>query len=148
MRRHDQYGTHDEAKKAEGPTRAVRERDRKSAFRKEEDGIGKAANYGSENERSCRTSAPRRNPGSKGNFEGRDFERESYGGGYDPQKEKHDDKVSDRKGVWMRPGQVAGDGLSGVASERAFGSHENEQMSKADVRARKRSSRDGPKRRP
>lgn len=93
-------------------------------------------NYGSNHERAVRTSRQ-----GAAAFQGRDYERENYGGGFGHQRKTRDVPAAGRKGEWMhrpaRPkrkwrGQVGGDGMDGLASERAFGSEEGQQMSKMD----------------
>jgi hypothetical protein len=135
MPRHDQYGTHDE--RGRGPTRARHE---------PAPGHGRGAegprgrhipNYGSRGERDARTSTG----GDGAAFQGRDYERENYGGGYGTQRKSRDVAEGGRKSEgkhhqrvpqeWR--GQVGGDGMDGLASERAFGSDEDQQMSKMDT---------------
>lgn len=95
---------------------------------------GAAPNYGNARERVVRTSH-----GGDAAFQGRDFERENYGGGYGVQRKTRDVPAAGRKGEWMQGGrreehryrgQAGGSGMDGLASERAFGSGPHEQMSK------------------
>lgn len=131
MPRHDQYGTHDEG--GRGPRRSGAAR---NAHEDAGDPRGRTPNYGSSRERSARTSG-----GGGAEFQGRDYERENYGGGYGVQRKTRDVPAAGRKGEWMqggrRPkhewrGQVGGSGMDGLASERAFGTESNEQMSRID----------------
>jgi hypothetical protein len=134
MSRRDQYGTHDE--RGRGPTRARYE----PAPERGPGGEGShgphAPNYGGRGERETRTSA-----GGGAAFHGRDFEREDYGGGYGTQRKSRDVPAAGRKGEWMHRsrapkeyrGQVGGSGMDGLASERAFGSDDDQQMSKLDT---------------
>jgi hypothetical protein len=130
MARHDQYGTHDEV--GRGP----RGRAARNAREDVGDPRGRTPNYGNSQEKRARTSG-----GGGAAFEGRDYEREEYGGGYGQQRRSRDVPAAGRKAEWMhegrRPkqewrGQVGGTGMDGLASERAFGSDSNEQMSRSD----------------
>lgn len=122
-RRHDQYGTHDDYRASaheedQPPRRGVGPNER-------------GPDYGSGNERDVRTSRD-----GRAEFQGRDYERESYGGGYGHQHASRDVLPAGRKGEWMRApgtrewrGQAGASGMDGLASERAFGTANNEQMS-------------------
>lgn len=134
MPRHDQYGTHDEF--GRGPRRSDAAREAREDVR---DPRGRTPNYGSGRERNARKTGDR--SGERAAFEGRDYERESYGGGYGVQRRTRDVPAAGRKGEWMqegrRPegeyrGQEGGSGMDGLASERAFGSDSNNQMSQMD----------------
>ncbi len=120
--RHDQYGTHDEMDR-DVRTPRERQQDVARGFNREDEHHGRGSNYGNQTERSARTTS------SGSRFEGRDYERENYGGGY---RTQHDNGGSAPRGPRKRTGQVGGSGLSGMASERAFGSRNNEQMSEMD----------------
>ncbi|MGE4063010.1 MAG: hypothetical protein AB7E79_06540 [Rhodospirillaceae bacterium] len=150
MPRHDQYGTHDDSRSRPKRSRAARLRDEEAAQWLDRGAVGEgtrgrhAPNYGNAEER-----ASRRGRGAGGAFDARDREREEYGGGYGVQRRDRDVPAAGRKGEWMhepgRPqksyrGQTAGGGLDGLASERAFGSDDDQQMSK--------SNNDGDHRRP
>lgn len=124
MRRRDQYGTHDDYR--DDYARADDQPPRRGAGRNE-----RGPDYGSGNERHVRTSRDNR-----AQFQGRDYERENYGSGYGNQRTTHDVSAAGRKGDWMRSprkrewrGQVGASGMDGLASERAFGTASNEQMS-------------------
>lgn len=134
MPRRDQYGTHD------NHHAPYREHDAPGRVREEEavppavQGR-KGPDYGNPTERAARTSTRGRTE-----FQGRDYERENYGGGYGNQRKTRDVPAAGRKGEWMHPsrrdgaepnwrGQEGGGGMDGLASERAFGSDANHQMS-------------------
>lgn len=134
MKRRDQYGTHDE--RGAGPARGdgARARDERTVQTPDRGGEGRRApNFGSGGERAARTTG-----GGDVSFQGRDYETEDYGAGFGTQRRGRDVPDAGRKGDWMRErvrpkgwrGQVAGDGLDGLASERAFGSDDHQQMSK------------------
>ncbi|MGE3334999.1 MAG: hypothetical protein AB7I36_15240 [Rhodospirillaceae bacterium] len=128
MPRRDQYGTHDEI--GRGPRRSDAAR---NASEDVGDPRGRTPNYGRGNERLVRTSQS-----GSAQFQGRDYEREDYGAGYGRQRKSRDVPNAGRKAEWMHDsrkpkrewrGQVGGSGMDGLASERAFGSDSNEQMS-------------------
>ena len=137
MPRRDQYGTHDEHNSA------YRERGARGGAREESAapraGHGrKGPDYGNAAERTARTSG-----GSEAEFQGRDYERENYGGGYGNQRKTREVPAAGRKGEWMHSsrggrgepnwrGQEGGGGMDGLASERAFGSDPGHQMSATD----------------
>lgn len=123
MARHDHYGTHDERGRGPARTASERARDERSAMKPH---APHGPNYGTRAERDVRTSG-----GDDARFQGRDYERENYGGGYGRQRKTRDVAAAGRKGGWMR-GQSAGNGLDGLASERAFGSDNDHQMSAMD----------------
>ncbi len=83
--------------------------------RRDESGRNDTPNYGGAHEKRIRTTRS-----GAATFEGRDYERENYGGGHGRRPKRE----------WR--GQAAGTGLDGLASERAFGSDSNEQMSRSD----------------
>jgi hypothetical protein len=131
MPRRDQYGTHDELGRGPRGGRIARQ-----ARVDIGDPRGRTPNYGGAQEQRVRTAG-----GGGAAFEGRDYERENYGAGYGQQRKTRDVPAAGRKGEWMhgarRPkhewrGQVGGTGMDGLASERAFGSDSNEQMSRID----------------
>lgn len=132
MPRRDQYGTHDDH---HGPSRwrSARAHDEATAERAVRG--SKGPNYGNGVERAARTSG-----GGQASFQGRDFEGENYGGGYGHQRTTRDVPAAGRKGEWMHAGrgeatwrgQAGGSGMDGLASERAFGSGADEQMSATD----------------
>lgn len=154
MPRHDHYGTHDERGPHRGPGRSTegRARDIQSVSPPDrgrtsvgEGSFGRhSPNYGGGDERVARTS---RNGGAA--FQGRDYERENYGGGFGTQRKTRDVPDAGRKGEWMHEsrthhdrgrrgttawrGQAGGEGLDGLASERAFGSDPDQQMSAMDI---------------
>lgn len=143
MPRHDQYGTHDE--RGGSSTRARNE----PTPERGRGGSGSrgrhAPNYGGSDEQLSRTTT-----GDGAVFQGRDYERENYGGGYGTQRNAREVSVAGRKGEWMHQGraptkyrgQAGGSGMDGPASERAFGSDENQQMSKIDTDSSYRRWRD------
>ena len=135
MARHDHYGTHDET--GRGPSRrgAARDRDIDSISRPDRAAGRHAPNYGNGAERAARTQRE-----DDATFQARDYERENYGGGYGVQRRGRDVPAAGRKGEWMHEsrkprtwrGQAGGEGLDGLASERAFGSDRGHQMSAMD----------------
>jgi len=141
MARHDQYGTHDEAGRGASRRGAARKRDVDSASRPDRVTGRSAPNYGNGAEREART----QDDGDAA-FQGRDYERENYGGGYGEQGRGRDVPAVDRKGEWMQKGrkprawrgQTGGEDLDGLASERAHGSESNHQMSATDHDASRR----------
>ncbi len=124
MPRRDRYGTRDEECGYGSRDRQSYRADREL----ESDARGSSSmdvhDYGSREERRIRTSR-----GGHARFQGRDYERENYGGGYGVQRLERE---------WRKPrlrewrGQVGASGMDGLASERAFGTENNEQMSALD----------------
>jgi hypothetical protein len=108
MTRHDQYGTHDETR---GPARrsgAQRRGEEQAAHETKADPRGKTPNYGNAHERAARTTGGTPDGGKGASFEGRDFEREGYGGGYGVQRKTRDVPAAGRKGEWMQDARRTG----------------------------------------
>jgi hypothetical protein len=121
MPRRDQYGTHDDF--AARPARSAPDRARDEHSVEEGFPVHHGRNFGGPAERAARTTR-----GGGAAFQGRDYERENYGGGYGHQ---HRPEAGRRaKKNWR--GQVGGDGLDGLASERAFGTDADHQMAPLD----------------
>ena len=133
----DQYGTHDDhhtpytTRGARGPARGEHAAPGAEPARKGPD-------YGNRAERAARTST-----GGQAEFQGRDYERENYGGGYGNQRRTREVPAAGRKGEWMHSSrggrgepswreQEGAAGMDRLASERAFGSDAEHQMSVTD----------------
>lgn len=109
MPRRDQYRPHDDNAAAAADRRR------------------KGSDYGNHAERSARTSAD-----GQAQFQGRDYERESYGGGYGNQRHSRDVPAAGRKGEWMHSGGGEHHQMSATDDDAAYRRWRDAELSRHD----------------